>query len=85
MKEFVASLVALVGSNGSGKKKRSILVGKEHVQVAVPTPTHGKVLVHSGKGNGKGNGTAMTVSRRGTREASPEQVIPFEDTDFKEF
>lgn len=89
MREFVASLVALVGGNGSekgnGRQSHSIAAAREQVQVNVATPASRKTLAHSGKGGGKGKGTELTVSKRGTREVKPEQVIPFEGEEFKDF
>lgn len=85
MREFVASLVALVGGNGSGNiKKQSPPVVKKHIQATVSTSSS-RLLSSTGQGNGKGNGTTMTVSKGSTKEVRPEQVIPFDDKGYSDF
>lgn len=82
MREFVASLVTLVGGSVNGRKPDSGLADRERFQPAPATALR-SILARPGKGNG--DGTPATVSKIGIREARPEEVIPFEDGKFRDF
>ena len=85
MKEFVAGLVALVGGTGKGtKKKQPGHRGRGHVRANVPPAPAGKIAASSHKGNGKANGSAITVPK-GAGRVSPEQIIPLGDENFSDF
>ena len=84
MKEFVEALVTIIGGHANGHDsvslgqkrvkntgKANLLPIKTGLQKALPRPDR--------KGNGKG-----LLSGK-TREINPEQIIPLEEGDFKEF
>ncbi|MBI5604494.1 MAG: MCP four helix bundle domain-containing protein [Deltaproteobacteria bacterium] len=84
MKKFVEALVTIIGGHTNGhdsislEQKREKIIGRANahqirtgLQKALPRPDR--------KGNGKG-----LLSGK-TREINPEQIIPLEEGDFKEF
>jgi methyl-accepting chemotaxis protein len=81
MREFVAALVGLVGGN----EKKGVFHGalpentKQGRGIA-SKPTIQKGLTHSKSGK-NGDGTELTISR----EIRPEEVLPIEDGDLKDF
>jgi hypothetical protein len=86
MKAFVRELVALVGgSDGSGEMSAKGLLPhrKSHpVEVSGEVPGNGgKKVLHGPDKKGKKEGAAV----RKAKAVKPEQVIPMEEGDFKEF
>lgn len=81
MKGFVGELVALVGSrNGNGNEVRHVGAGF--------TPAHREVVRAGFKPARKGvlkNGGGVKIPHPKAREARPEQAIPLEEGNFKEF
>lgn len=74
MKGFVGELVAVVGgSGGETVSSKQYAVGREKRKQAKKT---GAVI---------GKATAAPVKKAGGKEANPEQVIPLDDDDFKDF
>jgi methyl-accepting chemotaxis protein len=84
MKKIVSDLAALVGGDGNGEKQ-SPPMRKEQIQETVSPQLPKKLLSSSGKGSGRGNGSALTYSKRGAKEVRPEQVIPFDDESSSDF
>lgn len=89
MKEFVAELRGVVGDGAGGKSAKKHSPSSPRAErPAVRTasiPKQRKTLAHSDKSGGRGTGTGLSASNRGAREARPEEIIPFDDEDFKDF
>ncbi len=88
MKEFVGELVALVGGKGNGKGMipHQSAIPKERqaslstVRQQAQTLFRKDLQVHKGKGQASRPNGALPK-----KEVKPEQAIPFEDGEFKEF
>jgi methyl-accepting chemotaxis protein len=91
MKGFVGELVDLVkgGENGNGRPLEKDVLPHRRVAPAVSTPVH--LTGHGGHGGGKAFAAPAKMEKKkapNTFEAGrsrPEQVIPMEEGDFKEF
>ncbi len=84
MREFVEGLVAVVGVSN---KKISVQIDKEQkTRTAVSGSTSRKKSAPSTRAIGKVNGAAPpAMLKKGGTEVRPEQIIPFDDEDFKDF
>ena len=74
MKAFVGDLVTLVGGNGNGTSRRQPGVMKK-------TKTIGKKVLEASVGKVK----SKTVIPHSAKDVRPEEVIPMDDEDFKDF
>ena len=74
MKGFVGDLVALVGGSANGAKRVS------HAEVAVPSVVTSRAHVDPAD-----KSRSKEVAVHQAREVTPEQVIPLDDNDFKDF
>jgi len=77
MKGMVEELVTVVG--GAGKQKEGGRSAVPHVTHATAHPTHHALPVPAKKAKGK------EVAVQQAKEVKPDQVIPLEDGDFKDF
>jgi methyl-accepting chemotaxis protein len=73
MKVMVGELIALVGGSGNGTKDRSVSVANAPIRKALELATPVTRV------------RRQTLAMDRSTEATPEQVIPFDDQDFKDF
>lgn len=87
MKVYISQLEALVGQSSDGHTEKTRR-DQKHI-LRPPGPAHPDMQAR--RGNGGGHEAAPRVARNKTlpihaaQEVRPEQVIPFDEKDFKEF
>jgi methyl-accepting chemotaxis protein len=85
MKEYVEELVTVIAGNGNGNhQNKALLRGKGKGRRVIPVEHRMKTASNPiPKPSGKGNGQKLMVG--GFKEVNPQQVIPLEEGEFKEF
>ena len=83
LKDIVGALVALIGGSMNGASDKDHEAPEERKMTAEQSPADGSRKIF-GIRSGEGNRSTKTLSH-GTQEVKPEEVIPMEEGDFKDF